>query len=238
MTVGADAQILGERLAAVAALVSAGRPAADIGSDHGRLPRMLIASRRVPRCIASERNRARLVNFATFPSGHRLAGSLEVRVGDGLEVLRPEDGVHTVVLAGMGARTIVEMLARADLQRLRPGRLVLQPQTEPQRVRRWLLTHGHAIADERLALEQGRFYEVVAAEPAADATPLRHPSLSGEDLLVAGPRLVERPDPLLGELWARRLRRLDEIGRSAGSHRPTIAAQIRQARRILDALDA
>jgi tRNA (adenine22-N1)-methyltransferase len=221
------------RLDAVAALVLSGGVAADIGTDHGRLARMLVASGRVRRCIASERGAARLANFRALSPRHELAGRLELRVGDGLDVLRPDDHVRTVVLAGLGARTIVSLLERGGLARLGVRRLVLQPQTEPQLVRRWVVAHGHAIADERIAREADRFYELLAAEPDPGATLPRHPLLPPEDLLQAGPRLVERRDPLLAEMWSRRLARLEEVGRGARGERPSLRARILQARRIL-----
>ena len=42
---------LSRRLSAIAALVPAGVPMADIGTDHGLLPMYLVQSGRVPRAI-------------------------------------------------------------------------------------------------------------------------------------------------------------------------------------------
>ena len=43
-------------------------------------------------------------------------------------------------------------------------RLVLQPQTDPVVVRRWLSEHAFRHTAERLVLDRGRFYTLIAAE--------------------------------------------------------------------------
>ena len=69
------------------------------------------------------------------------------------------------MLAGMGARKIIRILDDERLERLAIRRLVVQPQSEPQRLRNWLLGNGFGIVAERSALDRGRHYTVIAAEP-------------------------------------------------------------------------
>jgi tRNA (adenine22-N1)-methyltransferase len=228
------------RLKAVADLVAPCRRLADIGSDHGLLPRYLLSAGRVYHCIATERDRRRLINLRGFPPRHPLAGRLEIRVGDGLDALRPADRIDTVVIAGLGARTIVRLLEGGRARRLGVSRMVLQPQAEIGRLRRWLAEDGYTVVAERLALERGRFYEALAAEPSPQAVVDRHPTLATEDLYEVGPCLVRSGDPMLRRLWTARMRRLERILERAksGPGRGRAGDRRAQALRILSALES
>lgn len=150
------------RLAAVAALVPPGSRVADVGTGHGLLALRLRASGRAAHCVATERN-TRLLTEARRRAVDRLPG-VELRAGDGLAALDPADRIDVVVLAGMGSRKMIRILADERLLRLAIRRLVLQPQCEAQRLRRWLADQGFGIVAESRSLERGRSYLVIAAE--------------------------------------------------------------------------
>ena len=201
-----DGPALSERLRAVASLVPPGARVADIGSGHGKLPRWLLDSSRAAHCIATERSRE---------SGHRLATlagapGFDVRFGDGLAVLRPEDRVDVLIISGLGARSIIGILDDDRGPASSAGRIVLQPQTEAGRLRRWLVASGRTIVAERMARERGRFYTAIAATAGGGPSPT-HPTLSTDELLEAGPCLVSSRNPLVRSYWQRDLVRLERI---------------------------
>ena len=93
---------LSERLAAVASLVPPGTRVADIGTGHGNLPQWLLAGSYATQCIATEKSRdcgSRLASLSLTPG-------IDVRFGDGLQVLRAEDRVDVLVVSGLGARSM------------------------------------------------------------------------------------------------------------------------------------
>jgi len=157
----------------------------------------------VAHCIATERTRE---------SGPRLASApgLDVRFGDGLRVLRPEDRVDVLIISGLGARSIIGILDDDRGPAAGAGRIVLQPQTEAGRLRRWLVGNGRTIVAERMARERGRFYTAIAATAGGGPLPT-HPTLSAEELLEAGPCLVASRNPLVRSYWRRHLERLERI---------------------------
>ena len=230
----ADHPVLSERLRAVASLVPPGSRVADIGTGHGRLPHWLLAGSRITHCIATERTResgSRLTTLALPPG-------LDVRFGDGLRVLRPEDRVDVLILSGLGARSIIGILDGDRGPASSIGRLVLQPQAEAGRLRRWLVGNGRTIVAERMARERGRFYLAIAAENGGAGLP-PHPTLSTGELLEAGPCLVSSRDPLVRSYWRRNLVRLERIlERAPGATEHSRARrQAVLATRVLGALE-
>ena len=215
------------RLAAVAELVPAGSVVADIGTDHALLPLALLESGRAVRCIASEPSAARLARASARVAASRWASRLDLRSGDGLAVLSRRDTVTVVVLAGLGGHTIRRILDGPRRKTLAPARLVLQPQTAPAVVRRWLAGAGYRLVAERLVREARRFYVVLAAEPGAED--LCHPSLSPGDLFEAGPLLVRSGDPLVEAFWRAELRRARAILERARGGRGRDDARARAA---------
>ncbi|HXV77584.1 MAG TPA: tRNA (adenine(22)-N(1))-methyltransferase TrmK [Candidatus Polarisedimenticolaceae bacterium] len=222
------------RLAAVAALVPRGARVADVGTDAGLLALGLLDSGRADYCVASDRAAAGLDIAARRGVPYLAAGRLHLRHGDGLDVLSRADAVDVVVVAGLGARSIERILVPDRLERLGVRRVVVQPQTDPRRVRRWLCSAGLGIVAERLARERGRDYVAIAATRGAAAARAWRPTLPDDDLLDAGPFLVASGDPLVRAHWQRELRRLDRVlDRARGGARRGAAARRRLALRVL-----
>jgi tRNA (adenine22-N1)-methyltransferase len=206
----------GGRLEAVAALVSPGSRVADIGTDHGLLPRLLLATGRASHCIATEQRGHGMQRARWLAGQEHLALRLELREGFGLRVLLAADRLDVVVLSGLGARTILRILEDGRDTVPRIGRLVIQPQSEQALVRRWLFEHGHAIVDERIALDRGRFYVAMAAEPGAEPGYEDLSPAEREMIEEAGPCLLRSADPLVRDYWERTLHAQQRILRRTG----------------------
>jgi len=201
---------------------------ADVGTDHGRLPRLLLARGRAIACVATD---VRLVPAAV---PERWRGRLAFRRGAGLGALEPADAIDVVVVAGLGARAIVRILDDTRRASLGIRRFVLQPQTEVARLRRWLAGAGLAIVDERLACERGRLYPVIAAEPGGVALPLPA-GLGPDDVHEAGPHLVRSADPLVRAAWCAERTRLTRLV-AAGRAGPSVRDRLALTGRVLAAL--
>ncbi len=157
---------LGPRLAAVARLVPEGLALADIGTDHGRLPAWLLGSGKVPHVIAADCEAAPLEG-----ARHRLRGTrADLRLGDGLNVLKPGE-VGTLTIAGMGGRRMIAILDAREDVRESLHCMVLQPQKEAEAVRRWLVSKEWRVLDEQVVEDRNRFYTVMSWEPGASRQP-------------------------------------------------------------------
>lgn len=229
---------LGPRLQAIADRIPPGSRVADVGCDHGRLAEHLIASGRAETCVATEVRSHRLDGFRDRLLASGVPPGLELRVGAGLDPLEPSDRIDVVVLAGMGGDRIRRILDVPRREALHATRFVVQPQTRPGDVRRFLRDAGLRLADERAVREAGRWYVVLVAEPGRETAYRPRADLSETDLLRAGPLLVARGDPQARRYWEEVVARLSAVvavlpRRDAG-HRAR--GDLAAARRILAAL--
>ncbi len=154
---------LDKRLSAVAALVRPGSRLADIGTDHAYLPVCLVQAGVCPEAIASDIGAGPLEAARHTVDTADLADRIALRLGDGLSTVA-EGEVDDIAIAGMGGETIVAIL-EATLYIQDPHlRLILQPMTRAEDLRRWLLSHGFSILEERLIVDGHHLYPVMAAE--------------------------------------------------------------------------
>ena len=101
--------LLSRRLKAVADFVPQDMICADIGSDHGYLPIYLVGERIIPHAIAADIGKGPLESAALNVRKYHLEDKIELRLGNGLEVLLPNE-VSCVTICGMGGGLICEIL--------------------------------------------------------------------------------------------------------------------------------
>ena len=136
---------------------------ADISFDRTYIPVYLLMNHISSGVIATDSRPGPLQAAAETLELFRLQQLAELRLGEGLTVLRKEDDIDVIIIAGLGGDTICSILADG-LEFLQKGiLLILQPMTCVGRVRTWLAEKGFAITEEDIALEESNFYEVVVA---------------------------------------------------------------------------
>lgn len=146
------------RLEAALELLPEAGVLADIGAGDGLLARRLAERPHVFSVFATEFGARPFERLTASCQG---AQKVTARRGDGLLPLlgEPLDGVAVL---GMGGRTILHIL---DLAQAFPkARFVLGPMQSAADLRLGLAARGLRIVDERLVLEGGRPYPLIAAE--------------------------------------------------------------------------
>ena len=141
---------LDARLRAAAQLVRRGHRAADIGCDHGKLSAALVCSGRCPFVVAADLRPGPLSVARANMEAAGCADKVDLRLGNGLEVVRPGEA-EDIIIAGMGAETICEILEAAPWVKDPAVRLVLVPATKHSVLRRWLCRQGFELKEEKLA---------------------------------------------------------------------------------------
>ncbi len=159
---------LGPRLALCAQLVRPGRALIDVGTDHAYLPIWLLLSGKSPRAVACDVNPGPLESAARHANQYGVADRLALVRSDGLKKLGPEDG-DEIVIAGMGGELILEIVSQASWLRDPAKRLVLQPMSNPGRLRLGLSALGFQVLEEFPAQDSGKIYSafsvVYAGQP-------------------------------------------------------------------------
>lgn len=152
------------RLKMVADMLIENKPVADIGADHAWLSIYLIKNKLAPRVIIGELGDGPLGRAAKAVEQSGLQEQIELRQGNGLQVLRTGEAA-SIVLAGMGGDTILEILAYDWAKARSFKRFVFQPMSRSGVLRRALAGQGWKITDERVLQENGRFFIAIAGEP-------------------------------------------------------------------------
>ena len=160
-------QRLSPRLQAVADQVIPRRTAVDVGADHAQLAVYLVATGHCPRVMAIECRPGPLAAAAATIRRFR-ATDVELRLGNGLRGLVP-GAYASIVIAGMGGRTIRSILEDTPAVVRAAERLVLQPNTEWAELRGWLAGRGWPVTAEHLVEERRRTYLIMAVDPRAAA---------------------------------------------------------------------
>lgn len=176
---------LSRRLSAVAAFVMEGNRLCDVGCDHAFLPIALVESGRVPSAIAMDVREGPLAIAERNVAEAGLAEKIETRLSDGLEMLRPGEA-DTIVLAGMGGRLMLDILARGIEVAWTVKEWVLQPQSEVSEVRRWLRVSGFAVVDEEMVCERGKYYPVLRVRVGGEEVVEERPSELQEVVCASG----------------------------------------------------
>ena len=186
---------LSKRIYALADNVIGGHSAADIGTDHGYVPMLLMKQGKSPRVIMSDISEGSLAKaretFTACGLDKRVSES-DFRVGDGLQTLEYGE-VDELIIAGLGGHTIKNILADDEAKSKSFRRLVLQPRKHSGTLRYYLYTHGWDIEGEHLA-EEGKFAcEIITAVPAMESG--REASYPEDDIRWKYPEGIVTADP-------------------------------------------
>lgn len=214
------------RLQAIADKVPPGDRVADIGTDHAYIPVYLLMNRLSPNVIATDSRQGPLLAAEETLKLFGLSQAADLRLGEGLGVLKVEDQVGTVIITGIGGESTCRIL-EAGIKLLETGPLlVLQPMTAVGLVRQWLADKGFSILQEDIAQEGEEYYEIIVARWRGGA------AQDKPKYLALGPQLIAQKHPLLAPMLRARITRLQE---AAGLARRSSAPAAEQRVRELEA---
>ncbi|MBR5540233.1 MAG: SAM-dependent methyltransferase [Clostridia bacterium] len=154
--------MLDARLTRVAAFVRHSSRLADIGTDHAHLPVQLVKNGVCTYAIASDVKKGPVAAATRTVSEAELSDKIDIRLGDGLETVSPDE-VDDIVIAGMGGETIAKILRCAPWVQNERFRLILQPMTRAEKLRRYLWENGFDILTEAVVQDGRHWYTVIHA---------------------------------------------------------------------------
>lgn len=151
---------LSKRMQSVADMIQPCDAVGDIGCDHAFVSIYLVEQHRAKRVIASDVRRGPITIAKRNIEAMNLSDQIEIRMGDGLDTIVPGE-VNAVVLAGMGGMLMIDILERGEEVVTRCDQLVLQPQSDIEKVRRYLAEKGYHLADEQMLIDAGKYYNLL-----------------------------------------------------------------------------
>src|SRR5699024_8295125 len=185
---------LSKRLEHIASYIPKGSRFADIGSDHAYLCSYVCLQDESAWAIAGEVREGPLKAANATIQKYHLQSSIDVRLGDGLNVIKSDDQVDTIVIAGMGGKLITDILRKDFTKRQQIRRLIIQPNTNPELVRKLFIEMKFSLKDETIIADNQHIYEILVAEQGADN--VYDTSSSIEKQIYFGPLLMRKNSPV------------------------------------------
>lgn len=190
--------MLDERLKTVLSFVE-GPVLLDIGSDHAYLPIQALKEEIIKRAICGEVVEGPYVSSKKNVKHHGLSSVVDVRLGDGLAVVKETDEIDTISICGMGGPLIASILDDGLSNISQRPKVVLQANTYTYPVRNILQKFNYKIIDEEIIKDKHHFYEIIVAELNDEQS-----SYSDKELKY-GPVLLERKDAVFVDMLTREL---------------------------------
>ena len=194
---------------------SAHKCTADVGCDHGYVSIYLVQNKISESAIAMDVRKGPLAMAENNIRDYALTGEITTRLSDGLTQLH-EDEADSLVIAGMGGKLMISILEKKDLVSLGIRAAVLQPQSDIDEFREYLRGKGYFIEDDRIILDEGKYYFPIKVVPGdggrgSFSTPdsaiallskVCDPDMALQACNLYGEHTILRRDPLLKDYLA------------------------------------
>lgn len=199
---------LSVRLQAVADLVTVGYKTADIGTDHAYIPIYLSELGKIPGAVAMDVNRGPLERAREHVQAAGLEDRIALRLSDGFAALQPGE-VRSAVIAGMGGGLVIRILTAGKAVVETLEECILQPQSELDKVRAFLLEEGFFFLEEDMVKDDGKYYPMMKVIPPGKHK--KEKEMWSETELRYGKLLLAQKNPVLKEYLSREIRLKKEI---------------------------
>ncbi len=154
---------LSERILMAAKMVRKGSIVADIGTDHAYLPAWLVLNGICPSALACDLRKGPLDNAKKTVEAYGIDDKIILRLSDGFDEIEPFEA-QDFVMCGMGGTLMAELLSRAYWLKDGSKRVIAQPQSHAEDVRKFFSENGFKILYEDACLDSGKLYCAMAAQ--------------------------------------------------------------------------
>lgn len=151
---------LSKRMKAVADMTVTGHTVADIGCDHAFVPIYLIENNISSRVIASDVRSGPCDAARRNIAEYGLSDVIDLRLGYGLDTIE-EGEAETIIIAGMGGMLINSILDKGYRVAASAKQLILQPQSDIDKVRKNIMDKGWDIVLEDMLIDMGKYYTIL-----------------------------------------------------------------------------
>lgn len=198
---------LSKRLKRVFDFIPNGTRLADIGSDHAYLPCYAVLNNRCVSAIVGEITEGPFNSARSTIRQSGLEGKVVARMGDGLEVLAPNE-VDVITIAGMGGALIASILEKGIEKLEGVETLVLQPNIGAHQIRFWLEANGYTLTNEDILEEDGKIYEILVASKSKEND--TYTEQKQKEMFI-GPYLMKNKNDAFRNKWNHELKNFERI---------------------------
>lgn len=131
----------------------------DVGCDHALLDIYLLQNNDKLKIVASDNKEAPLENAKKNITKYSFLNKIEICLKDGIKNI--DENIDTVVIAGMGAETIISILEEGHNELKNIKRLIISSNNKYGLIRKEINKMGYAINDEKIVYEDNKFYVVM-----------------------------------------------------------------------------
>ena len=147
---------ISDRLSSLAKYIEKDDIIADIGCDHALLDVYLIKENIKDNIIISDISSNALEQGINNIKKYKLDNFIDVRCGNGLEVLNDNDVVNTIIISGMGTNTILKILSNKYIDKL--NKLIIQSNRDYYELRKGICAKGFYIKKEEVITDNNKIY--------------------------------------------------------------------------------
>lgn len=137
----------------------------DVGCDHAYLPIYLLKKGKIKKAYACDVREGPLKAAEKNIALNGLRNEIKTVLSDGLKEVKNEE-IDCITVCGMGGILISKILSEAEECAKKAGRLILQPMSEAEHLRKYLFDNGFTIYDEKIAREDERYYSIICVKSA------------------------------------------------------------------------
>lgn len=144
-------------------MVRRGNAVADIGTDHAYLPAFLVLNSISPKALACDVRKGPLNNALKTVEQYGINDKITLRLSDGFDEIEPFEA-QDFIMCGMGGTLMEELVSRTEWLKDKSKRIIVQPQSHAEDIRRYFAENGFEILFEDACMDSGKIYCAMAAE--------------------------------------------------------------------------
>lgn len=178
---------LSNRLESLIKYISKEDSLIDVGCDHALLGIYLQKNKLVKKVISSDVIETAIKGAKE--NSIKYNENIDIRLGNGLDVITKDDKIDTILISGMGYFKIREILNKADLNNI--NKIIIQTNSKDYEIRKYINSLNYFIKEESIIKEKNIFYTNIVF--------VKGKRKYSNKELILGPYLTKNKDKLFYE---------------------------------------
>jgi tRNA (adenine22-N1)-methyltransferase len=150
---------ISKRLLAISKYVEQKDRIVDIGCDHALLDIYLSKEKKLKKIIATDIVKHSIDCAKKTIDKYKIT-NIDLRCGDGLEVLKKSDNINTIIISGMGYQKIIKILKFITSYK-NITKIIIQSNNYPEIIRKSIIKECYFIKSEELVKDKGIIYTII-----------------------------------------------------------------------------